>query len=234
MKQYNFELVFRDYKIRIIEQNKKYNPINILIKESVPLSGIITVLLFLIALMFLAAFSLTKNQFGTEVALFVALLIILVSYFWSTNHNNLEYIEFRKNVANTKTNILIAILKDYGISVYDEKSIDLLITEAEYAQKNSDYFSPIKEPFKNISNIVLAMISFVAGRFGNMMTLEELKVSFCYAIVILLIIVLSFVTIRYALKELVLSDYKLYDQFMYDLRQVKIVGHINKNNEKDD
>lgn len=233
MKFYDFDLLFKDYKKRVKEENKNYSLINILINESIPLPSIVSVLLLLIDIMFMVAFALTKNQFGTMVVFFVAIFILFVDYLWNSNFNNLGYKEYYKTYVCTKRNILISTLEEYGITVYDEKIIDSLITEAEHAQRNCDYFLPIKESFKNISTIVLPMLSFIAGRFGDMLTLRELIIGFCYAIGIILLIVLSFHTIRNALKGMILSDYKLLDQLIYDLRQIEIVGQINKNNEKD-
>lgn len=232
MNFYDFDLLFKDYKKRVKELNKNHSLINILINESIPLSRIVLVSLLLIDIMFMVAFALTKNQFGTMVVFFVAIFILVVDYLWNSNLNNLEYKEYYKKYVCTKRNILITILKEYGITVYDEKIIDSLIIEAEHAQRNSDYFLPIKESFKNISTIVLAMLSFIAGRFGDMLTLRELIIGFCYAIGIILLTVLPFYTIKNALKGMILSDYKLLDQFIYDLRQIEIVERINKNNEK--
>lgn len=70
MNFYDFDLLFKDYKKRVKELNKNHSLINILINEGIPLSRIILVSLLLIDIMFMVAFALTKNQFGTMVVFF--------------------------------------------------------------------------------------------------------------------------------------------------------------------
>ena len=128
-----------------------------------------------------------------------------------------------------RMNMVIEILKKYNIDVDNLDSLDMLIDEAKLAQIQCDYLSPLKNPLKTLSAIIIPIIVFVANKIGD--TTSQSKMIYMATVTIILIL-LAFSLIFFLtpiVKELLYRDYRKYDELLYDLRQIKLF--YSKNNQ---
>lgn len=121
-----------------------------------------------------------------------------------------------------RMNITIEVLKKYNIDIKNLDSLDMLIMEAKYAQIQCDLFSQFKKPFKTLGAIIIPIVVFVAKKISETATeTQMLNMAVLTIILILLIfsLIFSFVPI---VKDIFYIDYNRYDEFIYDLRQIKL------------
>ena len=121
-----------------------------------------------------------------------------------------------------RMNMTIEVLKKYNINIKNLDSLDMLITEAKYAQIQCDLFSQFKKPFKTLGAIIIPIVVFVAKKISETATETQiLNIAGLTIILILLIfsLIFSFVPI---VRDLFYRDYSRYNEFIYDLRQVKL------------
>ncbi|NEW63384.1 hypothetical protein GMA11_08330 [Granulicatella sp. zg-ZJ] len=121
-----------------------------------------------------------------------------------------------------RMNMTIEVLKKYNIDIKNLDSLDMLITEAKYAQIQCDLFSQFKKPFKTLRAIIIPIVVFVAKKISETATeTQMLNVAVLTIILILLIfsLIFSFAPI---VKDIFYIDYNRYDEFIYDLRQIKL------------
>ena len=121
-----------------------------------------------------------------------------------------------------RMNMTIEVLKKYNINIKNLDSLDMLITEAKYAQIQCDLFSQFKKPFKTLGAIIIPIVVFVAKKISETATETQiLNIAGLTIILILLIfsLIFSFVPV---VRDLFYRDYSRYNEFIYDLRQVKL------------
>ena len=121
-----------------------------------------------------------------------------------------------------RINMTIDVLKKYNIDIKNLDSLDMLITEAKYAQIQCDLLSQFKKPFKTLGAIIIPIVVFVAKKISETATeTQMLNMAVLTIILILLIfsLIFSFVPI---VKDIFYIDYNRYDEFIYDLRQIKL------------
>lgn len=123
---------------------------------------------------------------------------------------------------NQQMDMVIKILEKYKLEVTDISTIDLLISEAQRSQKQSDYLAPLKNPLKILGTIILPIVVYVAQKIGDASTHEEM---FTMAIQVIIIVILVFTlifTLSEIIKEIFYRDYNKYNEFISDLNQLKI------------
>lgn len=119
-------------------------------------------------------------------------------------------------------NMVIDVLKKYGIDVQNINTLDLLIDETEKAQIQSDYLAPIKKPLKTLSAIIVPIIAFVAQRIGNDATQDEL-IAMAVQVSVLALLIFSLIhSLTFIVKDILYRDYNKYNELIYDLRQIKL------------
>ena len=121
-----------------------------------------------------------------------------------------------------RMNMTIDVLKKYNIDIKNLDSLDMLITEAKYAQIKCDLFSQFKKPFKTLGAIIIPIVVFVAKKISETATeTQMLNMAVLTIILILLIFSLIFSLVP-IVKDIFYIDYNRYDEFIYDLRQIKL------------
>ncbi|MBO4291682.1 MAG: hypothetical protein J5898_07225 [Lachnospiraceae bacterium] len=180
-----------------------------------------------------------------------ALLIILKAVFWGIavcgfagfvviifcvldlKKKNMETMleEHYKPYSKRRMNMMIHLLDDYHVTI-NNKKIDLLISEAKCAQSDYDYISKIKKPIKLIAGSILPLIVYCSNKIGEHMTLEEIVYWVSYLIVIIVFVYAFLFMVFSDIKDLLLYNYNMCDEFIYDLRQIKIFYHKKNTNEK--
>lgn len=121
-----------------------------------------------------------------------------------------------------RMNMTIEVLKKYNIDIKNLDSLDMLITEAKYAQTECDFLSQFEKPFKTLGAIIIPIVIFVAKKINEEADPTDILSMAALAIILILLIfslIFSFVPI---IKDLFNHDYNKYAELIYDLRQVKL------------
>ena len=121
-----------------------------------------------------------------------------------------------------RMNMTINVLKDYGIEIQNFDSLDMLIEEAKQAQIQCDYIAPLKKPFKTLGAIIIPIVAFVAQKIGNAASQDEM-ITMALQVIVLVLLTFSLIfSLTPIIKDILYRDYNKYDDFIYDLRQIKL------------
>lgn len=121
-----------------------------------------------------------------------------------------------------RMNMTINVLKDYGIEIQNFDSLDMLIEEAKQAQIQCDYIAPLKKPFKTLGAIIIPIVAFVAQKIGNAASQDEM-ITIALQVIVLVLLTFSLIfSLTPIIKDILYRDYNKYDDFIYDLRQIKL------------
>ena len=107
-----------------------------------------------------------------------------------------------KPYSAARINMTINVLNDYGIKSSDISSIDLLISEAQSAQLNSNFLLPLEKPFKILRAIIVPVVVFVVQKIGNNATQYQLITMAVQLITISILIFSLIVSISPILKTI--------------------------------
>lgn len=121
-----------------------------------------------------------------------------------------------------RMNMTINVLKDYGIEIQNLDSLNMLIEEAKQAQIQCDYIAPLKKPLKTLGAIIIPIIAFVAQKIGEATTQDEMITMAAQAITLILLIFSLIFLLTPTIKEFLYIDYNKYNEFIYDMRQIKL------------
>ena len=118
--------------------------------------------------------------------------------------------------------MIIEILKKYNIDIKNLDSLDMLIEEAKYEQIKCDYLSQFKKPFKLLGSIIIPIIIFVARKISES-TAETQMLNMAVSTIILILLIFSLIfSFAPIAKDIFYRDYNRYDEFICDLRQIKL------------
>ena len=98
----------------------------------------------------------------------------------------------------------------------------MLITEAKYAQISCDFLPQFKKPFKTLGAIIIPIVAFVAKKISEATTLTKMLNMAVLTIILILLIFLLICSFVAIVKYIFYIDYNRYDEFIYDLRQIKL------------
>jgi hypothetical protein len=152
---------------------------------------------------------------------FISLIIFLII---DSKQKNLKIMlkKYYIPYSEKRMSMTIDILSKYKINIHDIKAINRLIKEAKKAQIRSDYFAPLKKPLKTLCAIVGPIVIFASKRIGESLTPDEMVVMAGQIIVYELLVFSLVFSITPIVKKVLYRDYNIYEEFMYDLRQIKI------------
>ena len=163
-----------------------------------------------------------QNLFLKSLAIFPALLgiILLIIYHYNTLNYRLEeyFIPYNKK----RRDMIIDILKKYNINTENLDSIDMLIEEAKFAQMESDVFEEFKEPFKRYRGLIVFLLGTFSGKIMDNFTFTQIIIMAKLSIALILIIYSLDFFYGYIFKKIFYSDYYKYNEFIRDLREIKI------------
>ena len=124
--------------------------------------------------------------------------------------------------SKSRMKMVIEVLTKYNININDPESLDMLINEAKYAQIHCDYLAPLIKPFKTLGAITIPIIAFVAQKIGEAATQDEMITMAAQTITLILLIFSLIFLLTPTIKELLYIDYNKYNEFIYDMRQIKL------------
>ncbi len=154
----------------------------------------------------------------------IAIIGLIIFIIIDSKKKNLETMLYKYYApySEKRMNTVIKILQNYGIDIKDIDAIDFLIEEAQIAQTQCDYILPLKKPLKMLNAIIIPIVAFVAQKIGNTSTQNEM-ITMAIQVIILILLLFSFIySIASIIKPLIYRDYNLYNNLIYDLRQIKL------------
>ena len=151
-------------------------------------------------------------------------LSLIVFFIIDSTKSNLELMlkEHYTPYSEKRIDMTINVLKEYGIDIQSPDSLDMLIDEAKLAQIQCDYISPLKKPLKTLSAIIVPIIAFVAQKIGTATTTDKMITMATQVIVIILLLFSLIFSFTPIIKDILYNDYNKYENFIYDLRQIKL------------
>lgn len=154
----------------------------------------------------------------------IALFILLIFVIVNSTKSNLQLMldEHYAPYSTDRMNMIISVLEKYNIDIADTASIDLLISEAESARLNSDYFLPLKKPLQILGAIILPIVAYAAQKIGDAASQEEMLTMVIQILIIAILIFSMAISITPILKDICYRDYNKYNELIYDLRQLKL------------
>ncbi|EFD04669.1 hypothetical protein [Peptostreptococcus anaerobius] len=189
-----------------------------------PLYRKITIVIFLIGIIISGIlYIFIQNIFSfTPIALSLISLIIfaIIDSKKSTLSYMLEnyYIPYSKE----RMDMTIEVLKKYKINIENVDSLDMLITEAKYAQAECDFLSQFKKSFKTLGSIIIPIVVSISKKISEAATLTDIINMAALEIILILLIFSLIFTFAPIIKDLFYRDYNKYTELIYDLRQVKL------------
>lgn len=154
----------------------------------------------------------------------LGLLSLIAFFIIDSTKRNLDVMLKEHSAPYSEKRMLMTInvLKNYGIDIHNNTSIDMLIEEAKLAQIQCDYIAPLKKPLKTLGAIIIPIIAFVAQKIGNAATTNEIITMAAQVIVLVLLIFSLIFSLTPVVKYILYRDYNKYDDLIYDLRQIKL------------
>lgn len=126
---------------------------------------------------------------------------------------------YYKPYSRKRMDMLKDLLNNYHIDINDKNKIDLLIEEAQNAQKQCDYLAPLKNSLKILAAIIVPIIAFIANK--SEFSEDIIRFAINSIVLIILAFPLVFAAIPF-LKELFYKNYNKYDELIYDLKQIRL------------
>lgn len=154
----------------------------------------------------------------------IGIISLVVFLIIDSRKNNLELMlkKHYSPYSQKRMNMVIDVLKEYGINVQNINILNLLIDEAQKAQIQSDYLLPIKKPLKILGAIIFPIIAYVAEKIGDTASQSEMITMAAQIIVIVLLIFSLIFSLTPIVKDILYRDYNKYSELIYDLRQIKL------------
>ena len=152
------------------------------------------------------------------------IILIIIFFIIDSSKKNLEVMlkKYYTPYSEKRMEIIINVLKSYNINIQNIHSLDMLIEEAKLAQVQCDFIAPLKKPFKTLSAIIVPIIVFVIQKIGNSATINEMTYWAAEVIYITILIFSLIILLTPIIKNILYRDYYKYDEFIYDLRHLKL------------
>lgn len=210
---------FKTYK-----EEKKIYERNMLLKAFK--DGTITSIMMMMAiLIFLTSilsitFLINGKQDTTEKAniIIIILVIVLMIYFFFREKSK-DFNNHVKQIKYYRMELIMRVLKKYGVDITDTKTIDLLILEAQI-KRDSNNLLQLKEAFLFFGGIFTSMMSYVIARAADSLNIKSVIIFGIIIILLLLTYYILFYLIKVLLKNVLMNNYNLCNELINDLRLI--------------
>lgn len=199
------------------------------IKSTIPFTELplyrkIFIIIFLTGIIISGILLIFKQNIFSSIPIGLSLISLIIFAIIDSKKSNLSHMLENHYILYSKKrmDMTIEVLKKYKINIENVDSLDMLITEAKYAQAECDFLSQFEKPFKTLGAIIIPIVVFVARKISESATPTDILNMAALAIILILLIfslIFSFLPI---IKDLFYPDYNKYTELMYDLRQVKL------------
>ena len=152
----------------------------------------------------------------------IVMMLIVLSIIDSSEKNVKRMLNnYYSTYSYKRMNMLKQIFQKYGLNVTDSTTIDLLIKEAEMAQKKNCFIFPTKG-VGILGAAIASIIMFVAKKIAEEWSTDELVYMALLVILIIVCLILIIIAFVPSFQDIVYPDNRKYDDLIYDLRQLKI------------
>lgn len=165
-----------------------------------------------------------KQTWASYIPMALGIISLIIFFIIDSMKRNLKVMlqQHYAPYSEKRMNMTINVLKDYGIEIQNFDSLDMLIEEAKQAQIQCDYIAPLKKPFKTLGAIIIPIVAFVAQKIGNAASQDEM-ITMALQVIVLVLLTFSLIfSLTPIIKDILYRDYNKYDDFIYDLRQIKL------------
>lgn len=203
------------------------------IKSTIPFTELplyrkISIIIFLIVIIIVIIISGILIIFKQHIFLFIPIGLILILFIIfaiiASKTSNLSHMLENHYIPYSKKRMAmtIEVLKEYKIDIENVDSIDMLITEAKYAQAECDFLSQFKKFLKPLCAIIIPIVVFVVEKISKSFTPTDILNMAVLVISLILLIFSLIFSFGPIIKDLFYPDYNKYNELIYDLRQVKL------------
>lgn len=164
------------------------------------------------------------------VVLSVAPSILFLVQVMLSDKNNKDVIDSEYSFCRTQNDYYLSrfrmvktLLSKYGISTKDDERIKLLIDEAKEAQSACcKLFYLGESPFKDALLVISPILTVTLESFIKNISPNDAAVLSTNAALLILVAMLFYSILAPVLNGIVHPDYDIYDDFIYDLRQIRL------------
>ncbi|ARU65343.1 hypothetical protein FWK45_08090 [Histophilus somni] len=199
------------------------------IKSTIPFTELplyrkIFIIIFLTGIIISGILLIFKQNIFSFIPIGLSLISLIIFAIIDSKKSNLSHMLENHHIpySEKRMGMTIEVLKKYKINIENVDSIDMLITEAKYAQAECDFLSQFEKPFKTLGAIIIPIVIFVAKKISEAATPTDILNMAALAIILILLIFSLIFSLVPIIKDLFYRDYNKYTELMYDLRQVKL------------
>lgn len=193
------------------------------IKSSIPFTELplyrkIFIIIFLTGIIISGILLIFKQNIFSFIPIGLSLISLIIFAIIDSKKSNLSHMleNYYIPYSEKRMDMIIEVLKKYKINIENADSLDMLITEAKYAQAECDFLSQFEKPFKTLGAIIIPIVVFIVKKISESATPTDVIKMAALAIILILLIfslIFSFVPI---IKDLFYRDYNKYTELMYD------------------
>ena len=154
--------------------------------------------------------------FGITLLIGSIFIIIFLHKSLSDTRDLSVLIQNSKEYSTDRMNILLDLFKENNLPITTQK-IDLLIDEANQAKQDANLFLPLKKPVKALSVLIVPITIYIIQQLFTSYNLGASN-----AILLLVYCIFIFVAVYTLIPFIEGIMYGIYDDLIYDLRQLKI------------
>ena len=161
-------------------------------------------------------FKIAKCELAFRITLLIGSIIIFLHKSLSDTRDLSVLIQNSKEYSTERMNILLDLFKENNLPITTQK-IDLLIDEANQAKRDANLFLPLKKPVKALSVLIVPITIYIIQQLFT-----SSNVGASNAILLLVYCIFIFVAVYTLIPFIEGIMYGIYDDLIYDLRQLKI------------
>lgn len=154
--------------------------------------------------------------FGITLLIGSIFIIIFLHKSLSETRDLSVLIQNSKEYSTDRMNILLDLFKENNLPITTQK-IDLLIDEAKQAKQDANLFLPLKKPVKALSVLIVPITIYIIQQ-----QFTSSNVGASNVILLLVYCIFIFVAVYTLIPFIEGIMYGIYDDLIYDLRQLKI------------
>lgn len=180
---------------------------------------VMAILIFLTSILSIT-FLINGKQDTTEKAniIIIILVIVLMIYIFFREKSK-DFNNHVKQIKYYRMELIMRVLKKYGVDITDTKTIDLLILEAQI-KRDSNNLLQLKEAFLFFGGIFTSMMSYVIARAADSLNIKSVIIFGIIIILLLLTYYILFYLIKVLLKNVLMNNYNLCNELINDLRLI--------------
>ena len=199
------------------------------IKSTIPFTKLplyrkIFIIILLVLLSLSVIFILFNQCFYFHVSVALVIFLVIVFYIIERRKRNIKKILKNSYIPYSikRINMVIGILQKYNIDINDIDSLNMLMDEAKHEQIQCDYLLLFKKSLKAFSAVIISTIGFFANKFLAVYNSNEIIYVYIQTLNICLLIYIIIFCISPIFNDVFYSDYNKYDEFINDLRQIRL------------